>query len=149
MSETSPEINKEPWFKTYWRPAMGWLYFAICLYDFIIAPTLYLYVYRAATKFEQWDPLTLKGAGLFHLAMGAIVGITSYSRGKEKSDRLMVSSYSSRGDTVNRSTVSIGGEPDNYKYDSDINRYPSRRYDSYDRRDRFDDEPPLKGGPFR
>lgn len=33
---------------------------------------------------SQWDPLTLKGAGLFHLAMGAVLGVAAWSRGQEK-----------------------------------------------------------------
>ena len=33
---------------------------------------------------NQWEPLTLKGAGLFHMAMGAILGIAAWSRGQEK-----------------------------------------------------------------
>jgi hypothetical protein len=32
----------------------------------------------------QWMPLTLQGAGLFHLAMGAVLGIAAWSRGQEK-----------------------------------------------------------------
>jgi hypothetical protein len=31
-----------------------------------------------------WEPLTLQGAGLFHVAMGAILGVTAWSRGREK-----------------------------------------------------------------
>jgi hypothetical protein len=34
--------------------------------------------------FRQWNPLTLQGAGLFHMAMGAVLGITAYGRSKEK-----------------------------------------------------------------
>jgi hypothetical protein len=33
---------------------------------------------------SQWDPITLKGAGLFHMAMGAVLGIAAWSRGQEK-----------------------------------------------------------------
>jgi hypothetical protein len=32
----------------------------------------------------QWKPLTLEGAGLFHMAMGAILGIAVYGRTQEK-----------------------------------------------------------------
>jgi hypothetical protein len=34
--------------------------------------------------FVQWQPLTLQGAGLFHIAMGAVLGIAAYGRTKEK-----------------------------------------------------------------
>lgn len=33
---------------------------------------------------QQWDPITLGGGGLFHVAMGAVLGITAYGRTKEK-----------------------------------------------------------------
>ena len=36
------------------------------------------------TPLTQWNPLTLQGAGLFHLAMGAVLGIAAWSRGQEK-----------------------------------------------------------------
>jgi len=32
----------------------------------------------------QWQPLTLQGAGLFHLAMGAVLGIAAFGRTQEK-----------------------------------------------------------------
>jgi hypothetical protein len=32
----------------------------------------------------QWSPITLQGAGLFHMAMGAILGIAAYGRTQEK-----------------------------------------------------------------
>ena len=32
----------------------------------------------------QWQPLTLQGAGLFHVAMGAVLGIAAYGRTQEK-----------------------------------------------------------------
>jgi hypothetical protein len=32
----------------------------------------------------QWQPITLQGAGLFHISMGAILGIAVYGRTQEK-----------------------------------------------------------------
>jgi hypothetical protein len=32
----------------------------------------------------QWNPLTLQGAGLFHIAMGAVLGISAFGRTQEK-----------------------------------------------------------------
>jgi hypothetical protein len=32
----------------------------------------------------QWQPLTLQGAGLFHIAMGAIIGVAAWGRTQEK-----------------------------------------------------------------
>jgi hypothetical protein len=33
--------NKETGFNTKWRPAMGWLYLAVCAFDFVIFPILW------------------------------------------------------------------------------------------------------------
>lgn len=77
----------ESWFLTHWRPAMGWAYLAICLFDFIGAPLgtmVFFGVTGQAATYHPWHPLTLEGGGLFHVAMGAVVGVTSWSRGMEK-----------------------------------------------------------------
>lgn len=75
----------EHWINKHWRPAMGWLYMTTCAFDFILFPILWGIV-QAMThaKLEQWQPLTLQGAGLYHLAMGAILGVAAYGRTKEK-----------------------------------------------------------------
>jgi len=87
------EENKqgEHWMKSYWRPAMGWLYMLICAFDFIIAPMLsmamplYLkYLGAATVAYTQWQSLTLANGGLIHLAFGAILGVTAWTRGQEK-----------------------------------------------------------------
>lgn len=74
------------WMKTTWRPAMAWLYFVVCSMDFIIFPILWsiLQAYYRGSVTTAWMPLTLQGAGLFHLAMGAVLGISAWSRGQEK-----------------------------------------------------------------
>jgi hypothetical protein len=79
-------INDENWINSKWRPMMGWLYMATCAFDFIVAPILWslLQANEHGTVTSQWDPLTLKGAGLFHIAMGAVLGITAYGRTQEK-----------------------------------------------------------------
>ena len=35
-------------------------------------------------QITQWNPLTLQGAGLFHIAMGAVLGISAFGRTQEK-----------------------------------------------------------------
>lgn len=74
------------WINTKWRPMMGWQYMAVCIFDFIIAPiTWSIFQIMGTGKVEiQWNPLTLQGAGLYHIAMGAVLGITAWSRGQEK-----------------------------------------------------------------
>lgn len=79
--------NKETWLNSKWRPAMGWTYISICLFDFIIGPVLWTVLQDASATgltSQQWTPLTLGSGGLFHMAMGAILGVTAWSRGKEK-----------------------------------------------------------------
>lgn len=63
---------------------MAWLYMAICAFDFILAPILFIIIQAKISGTIQWQPLTLMAGGLFHLAMGAIIGIAAYSRGQEK-----------------------------------------------------------------
>jgi hypothetical protein len=64
---------------------MGWVYMVTCITDFIVFPVLWS-AWQAMNNqpITQWDPLTLKGAGLFHMAMGAVLGVTAWSRGQEK-----------------------------------------------------------------
>lgn len=74
------------WIDKKWRPMMGWAYMAICICDFIIFPVLWS-VFQAhynGTISDQYDPITIQGGGLLHVAFGAILGVTSWSRGKEK-----------------------------------------------------------------
>lgn len=78
--------QQESWMNRKWRPAMGWTYMVICILDFAVFPILWsiLQAYQDGNVTSQWDPLTLKGAGLFHMAMGAICGVAAWSRGQEK-----------------------------------------------------------------
>jgi hypothetical protein len=76
----------EDWMNRKWRPAMGWTYMVICILDFAIFPILWSIIQAAYSGRvdSQWDPITLRGAGLFHMAMGAILGIAAWTRGQEK-----------------------------------------------------------------
>ena len=78
--------EKEDWMNRKWRPAMGWMYMVVCVCDFIIFPVVWsgTQAVMKAAIITQWHPLTLEGAGLFHLAMGAVLGISAWSRGQEK-----------------------------------------------------------------
>jgi hypothetical protein len=77
---------KEDWMNKKWRPAMGWMYMLVCMADFVVFPILWSLVQVVGDgKVEsQWMPITLQGAGLFHIAMGAILGIAAYGRTQEK-----------------------------------------------------------------
>jgi len=73
-------INKK------WRPMMAWLYMTVCMFDFVLFPILWsvLQVAHGGSVTTPWQPITLQGAGLFHIAMGAVLGIATYGRTKEK-----------------------------------------------------------------
>jgi hypothetical protein len=77
--------KKEDWMNSKWRPAMGWMYMLTCMTDFILFPILWSLL-QTVTKqpITQWQPLTLQGAGLFHIAMGAVLGIAAMGRTQEK-----------------------------------------------------------------
>ena len=78
--------ESEHWINSKWRPAMGWLYMSTCFADFILFPVLWslLQALNHGQVTSQWQPLTLQGAGLYHIAMGAVLGIAAYGRTKEK-----------------------------------------------------------------
>ena len=64
---------------------MAWMYAAINIFDFVIAPTLWgILQQKSGLPLVEWLPLTLQGGGMFHLAMGGVIGVTAYTRGKEK-----------------------------------------------------------------
>ena len=84
MSES--EKKKEDWMNSKWRPMMGWMYMGVCIFDFVIAPVLWSLtqaLFHGGVN-VQWQPLTLQGAGLFHISMGAVLGLAAYGRTQEK-----------------------------------------------------------------
>ena len=74
------------WINKKMRPMMGWIYMLTCTCDFVIFPVLWsvLQALSHGQVTSQWNPLTLQGAGLYHIAMGAVLGIAAYGRTKEK-----------------------------------------------------------------
>ena len=68
---------------------MAIMYTVICVFDFILFPILWalvqLWGHSAISEaFKQWSPLTLQNGGLFHMAMGAVLGVSAWTRGQEK-----------------------------------------------------------------
>lgn len=85
-SQVLIENDNTDWVNKKWRPAMGWVYLLTCVMDFIVFPVLWS-ILQAISKGQvtnQWQPVTLMGAGLYHVSMGAIIGITAYGRTQEK-----------------------------------------------------------------
>lgn len=86
--ESTVALDKDAtdWINKKMRPMMGWIYMLTCTCDFVIFPVLWSLL-QALSKGQvtsQWQPLTLQGAGLYHIAMGAVLGIAAYGRTKEK-----------------------------------------------------------------
>lgn len=86
ITQPAGEKNKEDWITSKWRPMMGWMYMFVCMCDFVIFPILWslTQVLNHGNIASQWQPITLQGAGLFHMAMGAIMGVAAYGRTQEK-----------------------------------------------------------------
>jgi hypothetical protein len=83
--EQKLEKKDEDWMQKKWRPAMGWMYMGICTLDMAVFPVLWAMLQMFQnTAITQWQPLTLQGAGLFHIAMGAVLGIAAFGRTQEK-----------------------------------------------------------------
>ena len=92
---TEPVIKEEKkkpdddWMTKKWRPMMAIMYMFCCLADFFIFPIMFTVVQFWETQaandaFRQWVPITLQGGGLFHVAMGAVLGVSAYGRTQEK-----------------------------------------------------------------
>lgn len=89
--EKVEEVKKpdEDWMTKKWRPMMAMMYMTCCLMDFAIFPIMFTIVQFWETAiandaFRQWVPITLQGGGLFHVAMGAVLGVSAYGRTQEK-----------------------------------------------------------------
>lgn len=112
----------ETWVNSKWRPALGWTYICICVFDFIIAPTLnYFFFGKTGGGYIPWKSLTMSDGGLFHLSMGAVLGITSWTRGQEK--------------------INSGRSP--------YPRYESTNYDESETRESYRDRPISPRDPIR
>lgn len=90
LAESQLEKQNEHWVKTYWRPAMGWLYMIICFTDFVVFPAIAMFLpvimkgFGIQMQYTAWQSLTLSNGGMMHLAFGAILGVSAWTRGQEK-----------------------------------------------------------------
>ena len=85
-STVAHDQDSTDWINKKMRPMMGWIYMLTCTCDFVLFPILWslLQAMSSGQVTSQWNPLTLQGAGLYHIAMGAVLGIAAYGRTKEK-----------------------------------------------------------------
>jgi hypothetical protein len=95
----------------------------ICVLDFALFPIFWsiLQTYQGVS-ISQWVPMTLQGGGLFHIAYGAILGVTAWSRGREKMTAMEYNCQESYG--INSGGYGYGY--DNYSRNRD---YSNRNYD--------------------
>lgn len=86
MKKSELTNSDDDWLRTHWRPLMAVTYMVICIFDFILGPVFWSLIqsYQSGNVEIQWQPLTLASNGMFHMAMGAIVGASAWTRGKEK-----------------------------------------------------------------
>lgn len=80
---------------------MAYQYLAVCLADFIMFPLLTMvFSYFTGATYVQWDPITLKESGFYHLSMGAIIGVAAWTRGQEKIRNLYTGEVSESSSTT-------------------------------------------------
>ena len=117
------EQRKEDWMNSKWRPMMGWMYMSVCACDFMLFPVCWslLQSLSHGQVTSQWQPLTLQGAGLFHIAMGAVLGIAAYGRTQEKlggANNGGIQLPSNVGTTYvppgAQNTVNVGSQPNSF-----------------------------------
>lgn len=119
--------SREDWMNKKWRPMMGWMYMVVCITDFIIFPILWSYLqWKSGAGVGEikkaWEPITLQGAGLFHVAMGVVLGLTTWGRTQEKINGIQAyTSMQPNGTTV---MTTYGTHDPEERY-----RYESREYD--------------------
>lgn len=79
------------WNASSWRAALAWSYVIVCSFDFMIGPILFniMQYYSNTQPLVLWQAITLQGGGLYHLSMGAILGISSHGRTQEKLQTLV------------------------------------------------------------
>lgn len=99
-------LTTEDWMTKKWRPMMAITYMIINICDFMLFPILWTLVQFGETQavndaFRQWNPMTLQSGGLIHIAFGAILGISAWTRGQEK-----VAQVAAENEGKNNRTVS-------------------------------------------
>ena len=100
-TKTRPIVSSDKWYHNTWRPMMAYTYMAICIFDFIIGPIINFTFFRLTNgTFQPWVPMTTMDAGMFHMSMGAVLGVAAWTRGKEKEARITNGEYN---DTANNS----------------------------------------------
>ena len=90
--------DKDTFFKSGWRPSIGWAFVLIIIFDFVIAPVITFMFIKMGLLSVVWVPLTTDASGFFYICMGTILGVTSYSRGLEKIKKMEIESTKSENE---------------------------------------------------
>lgn len=109
-TDTRSDLHK--WYQSIWLPFAAATYIIICIFDFIVMPiyvaahnskieqrvfaelegkdvaTFATTIAQTAQATRQWNPLTLIGAGTFHMAFGALLTGGAVTRGLAKKSEL-------------------------------------------------------------
>jgi len=111
VEETEKPVDEGGVLGKYWKVACAVVYLVICIFDFLIMPGMltqfsenidYTQLFEQVNKLENyqaqvallnkvsyevqtWKPLTLQGAGMFHIAFGAILtGVAMSQTGRQR-----------------------------------------------------------------
>jgi hypothetical protein len=109
----------------FWQAIAALVYLFICVFDFVAMPIaieavnskpipqdivamvekvnnekVQLEVIQNFSEKRTWNPLTLIGGGIFHLAFGAIVGSASFTQGMAKRDSIRNGFTASQGERI-------------------------------------------------
>lgn len=106
--EKMKKAANDSWYQRSWLPFAAATYIIICIFDFMVMPvyvaahnskvearvfsslegkdvaTFATTLSQTAQATKQWNPLTLLGAGMFHLAFGALLTGGAVTRGMAK-----------------------------------------------------------------
>lgn len=168
--------NNNKWYQQIWLPFAAFTYIIICIFDFVVMP---IYVTAHNSRIEsvvfqklegkdtvtfadtlvksnqaqrQWNPLTLMGAGMFHLAFGALLTGGAVTRGFAKKSE--IESYYRYGMNQPGYLPSNGygeeyGNSNRYEYEYEL-RYGNRQrgngrdYNRYEKNRDYDSGPMPK-----
>ncbi len=75
---------------------MAYSYMLIIMFDFVFGPIFWgiIQFHGAFEMVTQWEPLTLRASGIFHATICSVLGISAFTRGKEKIESLRISKES-------------------------------------------------------
>ena len=79
MQVSNSNLIPDPWYKE-WRMVGAYVFYAICVFDFIIAPLATILINGLIKTIPPWTPLTTGSGGIFFFAFGGIVGLSTWSK---------------------------------------------------------------------